>query len=233
MPEEGNNPAPAGNEGANNGGQPAGGNGNDPGKNGNEGEGNKAPDVDFSKLSDEQLAKVLEDPRTFNLPRIKELREKAAKAKEFEAAEAKKAEEVAIKKGEFDKVLADKDAKIAELQQQIQAGQLDNTLRGELQKAGVKNVEAALRLVDRSTVKIGENGQIEGLDKAVEGLKALSPEIFNSNTTSLGGGTNPPNPNPTGKFTLSQINDPQFYQKNYVAIQQAMAKGEIIDDLNK
>lgn len=209
MPEPINNPVtPAGQQAATPV-TPA--NENELGKNGNEGSKSGVADFDHTKLSDEQLNKVLEDQRLWNTPRLKELREAAKKAKEYEAEKAKQAESDQIKKGEFEKVLADKEAKIQELTAQLQNGQLDNTLRGELQKSGVKNIEAALKLVDKSGLKIGETGKIEGLDEALQNVKQIAPEIFNNNSKSVGSGTNPVNPGSGEPVKMSNLRDPQWY----------------------
>lgn len=233
MPEPTQNQAPAaGQDPAAN--AAAGANGNEPGQNGNAAAANTGiPDFDPTKLSNEQINKVLEDQRIWNTQRLKELREQAKKGKDYETEQAKKAQEEAVKKGEFDKVLGEKDAKIQELTAQLQNVQVDNALRGELQKAGVKNIEAGLKLLDRTNVKIGENGKLEGLDSALQAFKAAYPELLNSSSANVGSGTNPGDPNANvGQFKMSQIRDPEFYAKNHVAIKQAMAKGQIINDIS-
>ena len=190
------------------------------------------PDVDFSKLSDKQLEKVLEDQRLWKHPRIAELREKAGKAKEYEAAEAKKAEEAAIKKGEFDSVLKTKDARISDLETQLKNQAIDLQLTSELNKLGVTNLQAALRLVDRDSITVGEDGKLSGVEDTLNSFKSQFPELVQKTTTNVGSGTNPTDVDPNnGVFKLSQINDPVFYAKNHVAIKKAMASGKIIDDL--
>lgn len=211
----------------------ANGNGNDPVKNGNEG-GNKGLEgFDPSKLSDEQVTKMLEDQRLWKTPRLQELRDKAKKANDYEAAEAQKAQEAQIKKGEFDKVLSEKDAKIKELEAKIESGQVDNTLRAELQKAGIKNIEAGLKLLDRTNLKIGENGKLEGLDEAIGRFKSQYPELLTNSNLSVGSGTNPSNPGSGEPVKMSDVRNPNWYNKpeNKEIIKQIqMGKITVIDD---
>lgn len=206
-------------------------NGNEPGKNGNEG---AAPQqFDPSKLSDEQLSKVLEDQRLWNTPRIKELRDQAKKGKDYETAQAQKAQEEAVKKGEFDKVLGDKDATIKTLTEQINNNRIDASLGEVLRKAGVLNIAAGLKLIDRTKLAIAENGQVEGIDEAIKTFSTQYPELIKANSSApdLGGGTNPGSDGRVpGTFKMSEIADTKFYQEHEAEIMQALRTGKIIDD---
>jgi hypothetical protein len=166
---------------------------------------------DFSKVGDDELPKLLEDPRFWKLPRIQELREKAKVAKEYEAEKAKREQEELTKKGKFDEVLGQKDARIKELEDQLNGTSLDNLLRSELQKAGVKNIEAGLRMIDKSGLKVNESGQIEGFDQALESFKKLAPELLTSTNASVGSPTNPANPKTGEPVKMSNVRDPRWY----------------------
>ena len=209
--------------------------GTDPEKNGSEPTTSttSTPDFDPSKLSDENLTKVLEDQRLWNTPRLKELREQAKKAKEYDAAQAKLADEQAIKKGEFDKVLSERDAQIKALTDQINNGQLDNALRDALTKAGVTNANAGLKLIDRSKLTMGENGQLEGLEDAMKSFESQYPELLTTNTTSISSPTNPTN-TPTGQpVKMSDMRNATWFNDpaNAETIKQVqMGKIAIVND---
>lgn len=187
--------------------------------------------VDFSKLSDEQLVKVLEDQRLWQSPRLKELREAAKKAKEYEKEKSAADEAAAIKKGEFDKVLQSKEAEIQKLSDRITNQAIDLNLSSELDKIGVLNKNAALKLIDRTKLSLNDNGQVEGVSEALEAFKSEYPELLSTKRQQqIGSSTNPVDVTNQTSFKLSEIQNPDFYQKNYKAIQMAMARGEIIDD---
>jgi Phage minor structural protein GP20 len=166
---------------------------------------------DFSQIGDDELPKLLEDPRLWKLPRIQELREKAKVAKEYEAEKAKREQDELTKKGKFDEVLSQKDSRIKELEDQLNGTSLDNLLRAELQKAGVKNIEAGLRMFDKSGLKVNESGQIEGFDQALESFKKLAPELLTSTNASVGTGTNPANPKTGEPIKMSNVRDPRWF----------------------
>lgn len=187
-------------------------NGNDPAQNGNGSNGNNGiPDFDPSKLSDEQINKVLEDQRLWKTDRLSQLREQAKKGKDYESEKAKLAEAEAIKKGEFDKVLAERDAKIQELSDKLTTGQLDNVIREALAKEGVTNANAGLKLIDRSKLKMSEDGQLEGLEEAMKSFATQYPELLKTNTASVGNPTNPSSV-PTGEpVKMSDMRNPAWF----------------------
>lgn len=205
-----------------------------PAQNGdNKGQDNKAPDttsVDFSKLSDDQLAKVLEDPRTFNLPRIKELREAAKKAKEYEASEAKRQEEELKKKGEFETLAKTKEEEANTWKTKFEQSQINNAIMAEAAKQGITRLDLVDKLIDKSKIQLAEDGTASGVTEAVTELITNNEFLKGETKSSLGGGTNPTDTGAVQEFTITQIQDPAFYQKNREAIQIAQAKGKIVDD---
>lgn len=208
-------------------------NGNVPDNNGNGSSNQGITDFDPSKLSDEQINKVLEDQRLWKTQRLSDLREQAKKGKEYETEKAKIAQEAAIKKGDFDKVLAEKDAQIQQLTEKLNNGQLDNTLRDALNKAGVKNLPAGLKLIDRANLNIGDNGQIEGLDEAVKQFTEQYPEFVSINNTSVGSPTNPSNI-PSGQpVKMSDMRNPVWFNNpaNAEIIRQVqLGKVQVVSD---
>jgi hypothetical protein len=193
------------------------------------------PPVDLTKLSESELAKVLEHPGFFNIPRIKELREKAQKAKEYEAEQAKKAEDEAKKKGDYEKLLSDKDAKIADLESQVSTTRLNGAIERAATKAGAVDTETILALVDKSKIKVEDNGTLTGVDEAIKELLEAKPFLKGDGTPpTLGAPSNPGNGATTAKrFTMSQIQDTEFYRANKADIQAAQRAGTIVDDSRK
>lgn len=188
------------------------------------------PDVDFSKLSDDQLAKVLEDPRTFNLPRIKELRENAKKAKEYEEAETKRKEEELKKKGEFETLAKAKEEEANSWKTKFEQSQVNNAIMAEAAKQGVTRLDLVDKLIDKANVKIEENGTVTGVTEAVTELIKNNEFLKGTTKSSMGGGTNPTTTSDVQEFTITQIQDPAFYQANRDSIQKAQAAGKIVDD---
>lgn len=52
----------------------------------------------------------------------------------------------------------------------------------------------AVRLIDRSLIKIGDNGQVEGVDEALKALAAESPHLLEGRRPAKVSPTNPGNP---------------------------------------
>lgn len=193
--------------------------------------------IDLTKLNADQLAKVLENKELFNTPRIKELREKAAKADKLEKAQSdaetknleenKKFEELATKRADENKTL----------KEQLAIRDQNQALTNVLVKDGVVDLGAALKLIDRTALKSDEStGEITGVDEALKSLKTASPYLFKSggNTTvgSAGNIANGEQAGGTAKFKRSQLRDPAFYKANEKAILEAHSKGLIEDDIN-
>lgn len=212
-------------QGANNGGQ-----GNDPSKNG------QPPantSFDLSKVSDEDFPKLLEDKRLWDHPRIKDLREKAAKAKEYEANKSKEEEARLLEQKKFEE-LAGKTAKERdEWKNKHSQAVIDGKLIAEASKRGIVDPDAVTKLLDRSKVKINDDGSVEGLTEALDALVKDRPYLVGKNQPikPTGGGSNPPTDERVpGTFKMSEISNTEFYQKHEKEIKEAMRSGKIIDD---
>lgn len=227
MPEENNNQQPGGTPPAP---DPKGTTPPD-NKGDNGGNKNTTPDVDFSKLTDDQLAKVLEDQRLFNLPRIKELRDQAKKAKEYEATEAARKEEELKKKGEFETLAKTKEEEANTWKSKFEQSQINNAIMAEAAKQGITRLDLVDKLIDKTKIQLGEDGTASGVTEAVTELITANEFLKGETKNSMGGGSNPANNNDGGQeFTITQIQDPVFYQANLEAIQKAQRAGRIVDD---
>jgi len=119
--------------------------------------------------------------------------EKERKAREKLEAEKKAADDA--KKSDLEK--AQDAAKTAQEKQvaaerRVEELRIENEIRTKVVAAGIRGerIEATLRLIDRSAIEI-EDGEIDGVDDAVEAVKKDFPEFFGSKATSsptTGGG---------------------------------------------
>lgn len=75
-------------------------------------------------------------------------------------------------------------------------------IRGRLEslaaRAGCLNPASAAKLADLSGVKVDDNENVIGLERALEGLKKSDPYLFGKGAPSPGGGNTPPSPGGSG-----------------------------------
>lgn len=190
---------------------------------------------DLSKLSSDQLNKVLENPNLWNLPRIKELRDAKAAHDKLLADQQELEKKNLAEQGKF-KELADKNAgELTKAQETLKQMTVNQSLTTKLVPLGVVDLDAALKLIDRSKISVDENGNVQGLEAAIEALKTEKSYLFNGqNNTTLGSPSNPqPGQNDTTpkKFKRSQLQDPAFYREHAKEIEAAYLKGDIEDDV--
>lgn len=186
---------------------------------------------DTSKLSDDDLAKLYDDPRLYNHPRFKDLAEKAKLAKTLQA-EKKAAEDAALKeKGEWEKIAKKREGELTQLQEKIKQSTVDSAIKDAAVKKGIQDLDAALKLIDKSKVIVNDDGTIVGVAEAVDALAKERSYLLTVNRSTIGSPTNPGNPDAgITKFTISQISDPVFYRKNEAAIKKAQLTGQIVED---
>lgn len=132
----------------------------------------------------------------------RKLQEAEKKAADFEKAEAdrKKAELSETERLKAEKAEAESRAAAAEQRA------TDTLMRTRFElaatKAGAVDAEAAFRLADLSGVTVGEDGNVQGLDAAVEALKTSRAFLFGSTKpTAVGSGGGNPGGDTTGAKT--------------------------------
>lgn len=190
---------------------------------------------DPTKISDEDFEKIYTDNRLFRHHRFKSLSERAKKADELEKAhsdaEAKRLEE----EGKW-KELAEKSKADAEsANQRVKDLVLKNSIQAEASKLGIVDVEAAALLLDKTNVKINDDGTAEGVKESLEALLEAKPYLKGGAPATPVG--SPSNPNPsqteagTKKYKLSQLQDHTFFKENEKDIAEAMKLGLIEDDV--
>ena len=191
------------------------------------------PNADKTKDGEKTFdEKVFDDPRLWQHPRFKSLNDRAkqadklereqAQAEEKRLSESKKFEELATK------VSQERDAIKSKFTQSIQ----DNRIITEASKAGVVDIEAVLKLVDRSGISVDDNGNITGAIEAVQALLTAKPFLKGKASVTIGSPTSPGADVENGpkKFKLSQLSNAEFYKANEKDILAAYAKGLIEDD---
>lgn len=205
-------------------------------------QGNQGGDsnVDLTKLTEDQLAQVMENPNFWKLNRVQKLvgdsKQLEDLQKQQKADEDKRLED----QKEFEKLAETRKSELEEKDQTIQNLQINQALTNKLVPEGVVDLEAAIQLIDRSKIKIEDNGQVTGVDDAIKSLKEGKAYLFNNsgNDQSLGSSSNGGNQQGGNqqqqqtKFKRSQLQDPKFYKDNRDAILEAMRNGQIEDDLS-
>jgi hypothetical protein len=103
-------------------------------------------------------------------------------------------------------------------------------VRRALSGAGVPadSVDLAAGASDFADLAVGDDGMVDGLDKAVTAFKGAHPTLFaakagGSFDTGLGGGR----PGAARTYTRSQLRDTEFFSKNRDDIMAAMKEGRI------
>jgi hypothetical protein len=200
---------------------------------------NKKPDsatpsvIDFSKVGDEDFSRVFDDPRLWKHTRFKNLNDRAKKADEYEQAEQTRAQEELKKKGDWEKVAQAAETKAQQAEERANNAILDSRISTEAAKQGVVDIEAILKLIDRSNVKVATDGTVTGIAESVKALLEAKPYLKSAAgaTTTIGAATNPGGGNKEIKFKHSQIKDPAFYQAHEAEIMEALKNGQVEHDL--
>lgn len=131
------------------------------------------------------------EPETFSKEYVRELRAEnkgwRLKAQEHETA-ARTAREAA------DKAAADAQAAITDANTKAEQRVIRAELKALAVKAGIVDLDG-LKLVDLSSVKLNEQGEVEGADALIDGLKQAKPYLFGtpgSSSTATPPGKDPP-----------------------------------------
>lgn len=140
-------------------------------------------------------------------------------------------------KGEHEKIANQEREKREQAEKRYQTAVKDNKLAVAASAAGIKDVDAALKLVDRSDVQVDDDGKVTGAEEAIKALVEEKPYLTSSTTkTPVGSGTSPSSDGEGGGgdtppvFTEKQIEDPEFFRKHEKEIMQAHKNGRIVKD---
>lgn len=173
------------------------------------------------------------DAKTVPYERFKEVNEKYTALQTAQAeAERKKLEET----GQFKTIAETEKARADKANDEVKQVRLENKVVQEAAKLGITDIEAAILLMDKTKVSVGDDGVVTGAEDALKALIAARPYLISNqpNTTRIGSPTNPaaPGTDPgTKKFKHSEIKDPAFFRANEKDIMTAMRMGLIEEDL--
>lgn len=198
-------------------------------------EGGSGPDL--KSLEGDALADVFDNPNLWEHPRFKRMAEKARKADELEQAQRKQEEENLEKNKQFEELASKRATELEEANKTIETMRTDQALTGKLIPEGVVDIEGALKLIDRSKIKIDDSGNVSGIDEAIQSLKTDKAYLFKEGTPSNNPSLGSPANNNAGqsgpaKFKRSQLRDPNFYKEHREEILKAQKAGLIEDDLS-
>ena len=192
---------------------------------------------DLSKLEGDQLAKVLENPNLWKQPRIAELLQASKDLKTIKDQQTTDEEKRLTESKKFEDLFSKEKEKTAKLESQLQTATINQALSQALIKESVIDLDGALQLVDRSKVTVDENGQVKGVEEAMQALKTDKSYLFTAGgpkpPTTVGAPSNQPNGQPGApmKFKRSQLRDNKFYNEHRAEIQEANRLGLIEDDI--
>lgn len=188
-------------------------------------------EFDPTKLTPEQLTKVLENQDLWKNPRLAGLLESDKQLKAMQKQQQEAEDKSLVEQKKFEDLAAKKGEQVAQLEAQLQQERQNNALAAILYKEGTVDVAAALKLIDRSAIKVDDNGSVSGLDEAVANLKTSSPYLFGGQEAKpIGSATNNGQGAGDGaprRFKASEISDPAFYQANRDEILKAARAGLI------
>jgi len=119
--------------------------------------------------------------------------------------------------------------KVTKLTEQMSSFKVESAIQTEAVKKGVVDPEAALKLVDRSGIKVDESGSAIGVAEAIQALVANKPYLVDVKKANLGGGV-PANQNPA-KIKLSEAQNMDYYNKHRAEVDEAYATGNIEIDV--
>lgn len=198
----------------------------------------KATEIDLSNLTPDQLAKVLENKSLWDNPRIKELRDAQKELSTLKKNQEAEDEKLLTEQKKFEELANKKAKENDDLRKELEQSKVDRALTTKLVGEKVVDLDAALKLVDRSKITIDDNGDIQGVDTALETFKTDKAYLFGTADPQnpVGGPTNPGNGNGEGTpgggtpmFKRSQLTQ-AFIKENSEAIDKAYAAGQIEND---
>lgn len=177
---------------------------------------------------------VFEDPRLWTHPRFKSLNERAKKAEELERKNKEAEEQRLAEAKKFEELANVRAQERDEFKNKFTQSLQDNRIIQESAKVGVVDIEAVLKLIDRSNISIDDQGNVLGVNEAIQSLTSSKPYLVGKNSNiKIGSGTNPVADQNTNhpSFKLSQLQDANFYREHEKEIETAYKLGRIEDDL--
>lgn len=151
-----------------------------------------------------------------------------------EAEKQTKIDEDLKEKGEWETLANNHKSEAEKAKSELQTERVNNKVAMEAAKLGIKDLDAATKLIDRSKILVDKDGNITGLIEAVQQLASDKPYLRDGvPQPNIGSGSNPPagGDNRTPRFKHSQLQDAQFYTDHKKEIDEALKLGLVEDDL--
>lgn len=197
-------------------------------------EAEKAQETGFDpkSIGDEEFGKIFEDPRLWNHTRFKELAEKAKKAEVYDALKQKEHEEKLLSEKKFEELLAEKEAKIADLLQGTKRANLNAKIVSKAMALGAVDAETVLKLMDMGQLDKDDLSD-EEITASVASLLDSKPFLKSERAVKLGVGSNPADGDSIRqkRIKYSDTQNAAYYRANEQAILEAMRSGNIEMDV--
>lgn len=194
-----------------------------------------APEFDPSKLTPDQLNKVLENQELWKNPRLAGLLDADKKLKQLEKDRETQTETQLTEQKKFEELAQKRGDDLAKALQRNQDLQVNQALTNLLVKENPVDLDGALQLIDKSKITVDDSGNVTGVEDALKTLKEGKPYLFGTGTPGQPNVGTPSNPTTPGqgsgtfKFKESQLT-PEFYAAHKDEIDEAGRLGLIEPD---
>jgi hypothetical protein len=148
--------------------------------------------IDFSKLSQTQIDQLYANQNLYGHPRFKDLSQAKKERDDLLDKRKKEEDDLLIKNKQFEDLAKKREEEATDLRTQLANTKIDNVIERAAVKAGAVDSEAVLKLIDRSAVKVDENGNVTGVDEAINSIKTSKGYLFGTGSAASMG--NPSNP---------------------------------------
>lgn len=192
---------------------------------------------DPTKLTQDQLNKVLENQELWKNPRLAGLLESDKQLKQLQKDKETQTEQQLTEQKKFQELAEKRATDLATATETIQKMQVDQALTNKLVKENVVDLDGALKLIDRTKIQVDDNGTVTGVDEALTSLKTDKAYLFNASGTPpaqpvVGNPSNPSAPasgSGNFKFKESQLTT-AFYNAHKAEVDEAGRLGLIEPD---
>jgi len=185
-------------------------------------------------LSEEQWSEV------FKHPRFTELNEKAKKA-ESELARIEKDKDQELQKklkeeGKLEELLEEKEKEIERLTSNLQEKQLNNEVMSVASKLKVVDTDAVVKLLDKSKLETGKDGNYLNVESVVQDLISDKPYLANAQSnvrSDIGGSANASTDSQSGDIIMTKselrakLQDHKWYTEHKDEIETWRKEGRI------
>jgi predicted RNase H-like nuclease (RuvC/YqgF family) len=194
----------------------------------------ESPKEEGFNLTEEQWSEV------FKHPRFTELNEKAKQAeKELARIEKEKDQELQKKlkeEGKLEELLEEKEKELEQLTSKLQETQLNNEVMSVASKLNVVDTDAVVKLLDKSKLEAGKDGNYLNVESVVSELISEKPYLANAQpdtSSNIGGNANATTSSQNGDFVITKTElrekskDHSWYTEHKEDIDQWTKEGRI------